>query len=571
MEKTGHLYFAPTRLSRGLQLGEQRLPAAGLDPARVGLGHAQVPVAQSGPRQLLARLGLAPLRGFVLRPQHLRLREARCGLRQLDVGLVSPLSARFEEGRAAPHPTLGALGDGLTLAVFQVPLETLSEGVERDALLGLALQAALQQGGQILGHREGDLGHLAALRLEDHFAHVGPAVGRLAGDDLVEHGAQQVHIGPTTHVLARALGELRRHIAGRAPGQRDVGVSRGRRRRVGRALQRHAAAPVHHPRLAEVADHHVGRFEIEVHDAAAVREGHRVAHRHQGADVIGLLQIRGPPLGAGGGGVQQGLPGQALHPLHGHRRLPVRVVQIVDGDDIRVVQRARELGLGHEARLPLAAVALQAHLQRHQAVQAQLSRLVDDAHRASAQLLDDLVGLLGREGGHTHDRRVFVEGVGAEALGVEVGAVGVAGIEVGAQGGAEGALPPGLELGVVDHALIQAPAGCRRGASEAGPELGGAALLDAVEVLAGVGLGAGVEGVDASPLGRGGLGVAGVGAARVASAATEAVDDVGAAAAAGLAVAGARGALKAAVVVGAAEVPVAAIVAAELGATAGGQ
>jgi hypothetical protein len=65
----------------------------------------------------------------------------------------------------------------------------------------------------------------------------------------------------------------------------------------------------------------------------------------------------------------------------------------VDLHDVGVLESGNGLSLRAEAGQVGAAgvVAGQDHLQRHQAAQADLTGLVDDAHAAAAQLAQDLV------------------------------------------------------------------------------------------------------------------------------------------------------------------------------------
>src|SRR6202007_2230525 len=84
---------------------------------------------------------------------------------------------------------------------------------------------------------------------------------------------------------------------------------------------------------------------------------------------------------------------------------------VEDGDDVRMVQLARGLRLEHEALLVLGAagrVFLEDDgLQREQAVEVRILGLVDDAHRAAAELADDAVApdLLLRRGHQLLTRR----------------------------------------------------------------------------------------------------------------------------------------------------------------------
>ena len=79
--------------------------------------------------------------------------------------------------------------------------------------------------------------------------------------------------------------------------------------------------------------------------------------------------------------------------LHRDVRRPLVLEEVEHGDDARVVQRAREPRLAHEARGHLGVLALQRAelLQRREAIQVQLAGEVDARHAAPAELSDDLV------------------------------------------------------------------------------------------------------------------------------------------------------------------------------------
>ncbi len=66
---------------------------------------------------------------------------------------------------------------------------------------------------------------------------------------------------------------------------------------------------------------------------------------------------------------------------------------VVDGDDVRVGERRRGPGLAEKTPPPdgVLGLLLRQELQRHEPVQEDVPRLVDDAHAPRAQLLDDLV------------------------------------------------------------------------------------------------------------------------------------------------------------------------------------
>ena len=81
-----------------------------------------------------------------------------------------------------------------------------------------------------------------------------------------------------------------------------------------------------------------------------------------------------------------------LDVLHRDVRDAVLLEVIVDGHDVRMIERARDAGLAHEPlRRPLAPAGSAEFLERDVSVQVQLPREIDDRHAAAAELLEDLV------------------------------------------------------------------------------------------------------------------------------------------------------------------------------------
>jgi hypothetical protein len=104
-------------------------------------------------------------------------------------------------------------------------------------------------------------------------------------------------------------------------------------------------------------------------------------------------------------------PGDVLHRVVRHAAV---LAGVVDLHDVRVPQAGRRLGLPAEARRQLhpGAGGGRQQLQRHLAVQAFLTRLVDDAHPALAQHLQQLVAGDLRRGARRAGRVVPAEGGG---------------------------------------------------------------------------------------------------------------------------------------------------------------
>jgi hypothetical protein len=118
------------------------------------------------------------------------------------------------------------------------------------------------------------------------------------------------------------------------------------------------------------------------------------------AAIMGVLHRQGKPPDQFGGLTGRQRPrlqaiGQcaALHIGHRKVALPFVLAYLVDGDDVLVLDLGRRLRLGAEAlylgggRQP----ARRDHLQGDNAVEADLPRLVDDAHAAARDLREQFI------------------------------------------------------------------------------------------------------------------------------------------------------------------------------------
>ena len=93
---------------------------------------------------------------------------------------------------------------------------------------------------------------------------------------------------------------------------------------------------------------------------------------------------------------------RALDEAHGIERLPLVLPHFVDGDNMRVIQARRRLGLDPQPPREIRRIqrTRQDHLERHGTIQAQLVSPVDDPHAAAANLpLDPVVAEPVRERG----------------------------------------------------------------------------------------------------------------------------------------------------------------------------
>ena len=141
-----------------------------------------------------------------------------------------------------------------------------------------------------------------------------------------------------------------------------------------------------------------------MHDTRRVRRRQRVGHLDR--VVERLVQ----PQSFAGDQLVQRLAG---HKLHGNEigGVPFRpgLADIVDGDDVRMVERGGGPGFQDEAPLALGIAHLcgRQKLERHEAVQARVAGFPDDTHSAAAQLLDDAVM---RDGPADHKTGAFLLG-----------------------------------------------------------------------------------------------------------------------------------------------------------------
>src|SRR5262249_22532149 len=180
--------------------------------------------------------------------------------------------------------------------------------------------------------------------------------------------------GARVRLLAPHL--LRGHVIGRAhhgPGGGHLGGAEA------------GEAEVHDLDLAARLDVEVAGLEVPVDDLLGVRVGEAVAGLLH--DVELLPDVPDAPA------VDELAEVRALEQLHRHEDPALLLAEVVHGDDVGVVQARRRLRLAEEA---LAGLAFRAgapgdRLDRHQTVQERVVRLEDLAHRALADLADDLV------------------------------------------------------------------------------------------------------------------------------------------------------------------------------------
>ena len=136
------------------------------------------------------------------------------------------------------------------------------------------------------------------------------------------------------------------------------------------------------------SEHDVLRLEVAVDHALAVGEGDGVAHFLENGEQRGQRIFLHRLRHAFGEQFEHFAQRDAAHHFHGVKGLAVFIdAQLVDGDDVRVLELAGDLGLGDEAREIIRAGAIEHHLHGHAALDGRLLGIEDRAHAA---LRDDL-------------------------------------------------------------------------------------------------------------------------------------------------------------------------------------
>ncbi len=142
---------------------------------------------------------------------------------------------------------------------------------------------------------------------------------------------------------------------------------------------------VQHLHLAATGQENVGRLDVAMKDAFGMRRIERVG------DLRPQFENRAQVEGAAGE-----LPVECLafEQLHREIELPLMIVEAVDRADVRVIEARRGPRLAAEALdrfLLIVRTGLRQDLERDEPAEADILRLVDHAHPASAELLDDAV------------------------------------------------------------------------------------------------------------------------------------------------------------------------------------
>ena len=246
------------------------------------------------------------------------------------------------------------------------------------------------------GLPRGERGVTAGGGRREHLLDRGAGVRRHASEQVVEHRAERVDVGPLVDGLAAGL--LRRHVGGRAEHRPDARLVRsaghGRARAAvlcnRRAAQVLRQAPVHEHGLPERAHEHVRRLEVAVDDALAVGVRDRLRHREQvGQEREPSRQVRRR--------ADERVERAARDELHRvERRAVGPAAGLVDRDDRGVLEPRGDERLAHEARRLRSGPGLQL-LERDGAAEPQVARREDAAHAAARELALDRVGVARHE------------------------------------------------------------------------------------------------------------------------------------------------------------------------------
>jgi len=115
--------------------------------------------------------------------------------------------------------------------------------------------------------------------------------GEPAGEDLVEHHPERVHVGPGIDVLPAEVRLLRAHVLGRS----DDGADLGEEGLLGEPLSERLGNPeVDDLRLClsiEESDQDVGGLEISMDDGLLVGVLHALAHLDEEVDALGSVEL----------------------------------------------------------------------------------------------------------------------------------------------------------------------------------------------------------------------------------------------------------------------------------------
>ena len=277
---------------------------------------------------------------------------------------------------------------------FRVLLDLLKRQLHIDhvleAPLGIFSQAAQDDLLQVTWHVRNDVGRRLRVRAQNGAERVrnGRARERAgAGDHLVQHGAEAEDVASCIYLPAGGL--LGRHVRG-GSGNRAWRAKRQIRcvsqfRFVGSVIPNQLGqAEVEHLHRAVRADHDVGRFQIAMDDAARVSRRQRIGDRY--GDPQHLAEAHAVPR-------NERIEALAAHVLHDDEIVAVRRLDLVDGDDVRVIEGRGGVRFLHKPppTIVVADAIGRQDLDRDLAVETRIAGAIDLAHPTRANQREDLV------------------------------------------------------------------------------------------------------------------------------------------------------------------------------------
>ena len=153
------------------------------------------------------------------------------------------------------------------------------------------------------------------------------------------------------------------------------------------------------PRRRSRAQEDVGRLDVAMNDAGIVRGGDRAGHLDHDVERFGHGQ------GAAGDALAERF---AFVERHRQKQAAVRrLVDLVDGADVRMIERGSRLRLDDQPLLRVGVVAERRcqHLERHRPLQSRVFGLIDLAHAAGANERRNAVARQGIARIHEWNRR----------------------------------------------------------------------------------------------------------------------------------------------------------------------
>ena len=218
----------------------------------------------------------------------------------------------------------------------------------------------------------------------DHFGERRRVVRRSPREHLEKGRPEQVNVRVRAHGTQRIAQHFRGHVV-RRPCHRERGGGVRQPRVVG--ARGDGNAPVEDVDLAKAPEHDVFGLEVPVHNAALVREGDRIAHTDERAQVPVEQVPRTEALPHRLRVLQQVAPDDAFNALQHDGRPALGVHrQVVDGNHVRVLEAAGYPGLAKQLKAHVAAShrVLQ-RLHGDRSVERHLPRETHDAHASFAE------------------------------------------------------------------------------------------------------------------------------------------------------------------------------------------